>query len=419
MSPADGTLLLGAGELVTLTELGPGAHRGPLDALETIQDGAVWMVDGAIRAVGATADVLGQLPPDAAPEVIDADGATVVPGLVDAHTHLLYEGARPDEYPLRLAGLSYLEIGRRGGGIGRTTARTREASFSQLFGALTRRLDRLLANGTTTVEVKTGYGLSERHELLGLDVLLAADRAHTIDIVPTFLAAHAVPPEYTDDPDGYVDLIIERMLPKAAERAAFCDVFCEEGYFTLEQSLRLLQAAAARGMRARVHADEITDQGAAALAAEVGAASADHVCCSSEASLRAMAQAGVIAVLLPATRFFLLAERYADARRMHELGVPVALGSDHSPTAPTESLLFVLGLACAELRMSAAEALVAGSRNAAASLGIDRRVGSLAVGMQADLLVLDIESYQYIPYYMTRPIVRRVFKRGRPVPAPA
>ena len=406
------TLLLNAGELVTLGELGPGPHRGPLRQLRAVSGGAVWMADGAIRASGLMSDVLSQIPNDADPEVIDAHGATVVPGLVDPHTHLLYQGSRTDEYPMRLAGLSYLEIGRQGGGITRTTTATREAGFWSLLTALTRRLDHLLANGTTTVEVKTGYGLSTEHELRCLDAILAAGRLHPADVIPTLLAAHAIPAEYGNNPDGYIDLIIKEILPVVAGKAYFFDVFCEDGHFDAEQASRLLRAAKRHGLRARIHADEFTDQGAAGLAAAESAIAADHLCRAAEPGLRAMAAAGVVAVLLPAARFFLLADRYADARKLLDMGIAVALGSDHSPAAPTESMLFVIGLACAELRMSPAEALTAATYNAAHALGLGERLGALTPGRQADLLVLDVHSYQDIPLHMSRPLVRTVIKRG-------
>lgn len=410
-------LVIDAAELVTLADLGPGPHRGALSELSAIPGGAVWMGDGVIRDVGTTEDVLRRLPTSAAPEVIDARGCAVIPGLVDAHSHLLYEGTREDEYLLRLRGTSYLEIGRRGGGIQRTVAATRAAGFDRLLQNLGHRLDRVLAGGTTTVEVKTGYGLDTATEVLGLEVIRAAQRLHPIDVTPTFLGAHAVPPELRDAPARYVDLVIEEMLPRVKDLAAFCDVFCEHGYFTRDQSRRILEEAKRHGLRGKIHADELTDQGAASLAAEVGATSADHLCCASESGLRALAQTGVVAVVLPATRFYFLAERYADARRMLELGVPVALGTDHSPTTPVDSMTFVLALACAELRLTPEEALVAATLNAACALGLGDRIGSLAVGRQADLVVLDLPSYRYIPYYASRPVVRAVLKRGKVIEA--
>ena len=408
-------LVLHAAELVTLADLGPGPHRGPLPELTTIADGAVWSVDGVVRDVGTTAEVLQRLPVSAAPEVIDARGCAVIPGLVDPHTHLLYDGSREDEYHLRLAGTSYLEIGRRGGGIQRTVAATRSAGFARLLRGLEDRLDRALAGGTTTVEVKTGYGLDTAAEIEGLDVIRAAQRTHPADIVPTFLGAHAIAPEFRGAPDRYTDLVVGEMLPRARGLAAFCDVFCEEGYFTREQSRRILAEGKRLGLLPKIHADEVSDQGGAALAAEVGAASADHLCCAAEDGLRAMAAAGVVAVVLPATRFYFLAERYADARRMLALGLPLALGTDHSPTTPVDSMLLVIGLACAELKLTAAEALVAATLNAAAALGVQNRVGRLAPGSQADLVVLHVPSHRDIPYYFARPLVRNVLKRGRPI----
>jgi imidazolonepropionase len=412
---AEHLLVLGADELVTLRELGPGPCRGPLARLEPIRNGALWAADGVVQAVGTSADVLAKLPAGSSPLVLDAQGCCVVPGFVDPHTHLLYEGLRVDEHGFRLAGASYQEIAQSGGGIRRTVAETRAAGLEEQLRHLTARLDRLLANGTTTVEVKTGYGLTLESELLGLDVLAAAGRTHRIGLVPTFLGAHAVPPECAGDPDAYMELVIEEMLPLAREKARFCDVFCEDGYFTLAQSRRLLRAAGRHGFLLKLHADELSDQGGAALAAEVRAISADHLCCASEEGKRAMAQAGVIGVLLPAARFFLLAGRYADAHSLLELRVPIALGSDHSPTAPTVSMPFVIGLACAELRLTAAEALVAATRNAAFALGLGDRVGTLQEGHAADLVVLDVPSYEYLPCCMSQQLVRSVVKAGTPV----
>jgi len=411
---ADGLLIVNCGELVTMSELGDGPQRGPLSDLETLQDAAVWCADGLIRDIGRRDDVMRGLPNNVDPELLDAGGACVIPGLVDPHSHRVYLGSREDEFEMRVAGIPYPEIARRGGGIIRTVAETRRGTFDDLLRAVLGRLDRALASGTTTTEVKTGYGLTMESELLALDVLAAADRAHVVDLVMTFLPAHAVPSEFASNPDAYVDLIVEEMIPRAVGRARYVDVFCEQGYFTPDQARRVLAAAEAHGFGRRIHADEFSDLGGATIAAELRCASADHLCWSAESGLRAMAAAGVVAVVLPGSRFFLLADRYANARRMIELGVPIALGTDHSPTGATESMLFVIALACAELRMTPSEALVASTRNAAFSIGLGAHIGTLAKGRDADLVILDVPTYRQIPYYVGRDIVRAVVKKGAP-----
>lgn len=401
-----------AGELLTLD--GPaGPRRGAGQAeLGMIEDGAVAAADGRIVAVGSTAAVRAQIRLAPGATVISARGKVVLPGFVDAHTHLVFAGHRAAELARRLAGESYLDILAAGGGILDTVRQTRAASFADLFAAARRRLARLASGGTTTVEVKSGYGLTVADEVK----LLRVARALGSDVAVTFLGAHAVPAEHRSRPAAYVDLICEEMIPRvaAAGLAEFCDVFCERGVFSVDESRRILEAGLRHGLRPKIHADEVVAQGGAELAAELGAVSADHLSRTPEAGLRALARSGVVAVVLPGTGLFL--GHAADARRMIELGVPVALGTDFNPgTCAIESMAVVVGLACAQLRLSVAEAIVAATINAAHAIGQAARVGSLVPGKQADLIVLDAPSHAFLAYRFGVPLVELVVRHGQAI----
>jgi len=356
----------------------------------------------------------------------------VMPGFVDAHTHAVFAGERAGEFEQRLAGASYLEIMAAGGGIMSTVRATRAASLEQLIAESRPRLDAMLAHGTTTAEVKTGYGLNTADELKMLSAIRRLNEEHPLDLIPTFLGAHAVPSEYAGRADEYVDLIIQEMLPAVSDQgsavgspqsaicnlqsAIFCDVFCEEGAFTLAQSRRILEAAKRLGLGLKIHADEFTALGGAALAAELGATSADHLAATPEEDLRRLAAAGTIAVLLPGTTFGLGQTHYADARRMVERGVPVALGSDLNPgTCWCESMPFIIALACRYLRLTPAEAIVAATLNAAYASGVGDRVGSLEVGKQADIIILALPDYRHLAYRFGSNPVQTVIKAGRVV----
>ncbi|MBF6605856.1 MAG: imidazolonepropionase [Chloroflexi bacterium] len=358
--------------------------------------------------------------------VIDATGGVVTPGLVDSHTHLLFAGTRERELLLRQAGAGYLEILEAGGGILSTVAATRAASDDALAAHGRRWLGEMLRHGTTTIEAKSGYGLDLRTELRLLEIAYRLGREGPIDVVPTYLGAHAVPQEFRTRPDGteaYVRHIVEEQLPGVAAqgRARFCDVFCEAGVFTVDQSRRILTAAAALGMAPRLHADELAPSGGAELAAEIGAASADHLATPSDAGIAALAAAAatdrpVIATLLPATTWFLMKEHHAPARRFIEAGVPVALGTDFNPgTSPTASLPLVMTVACLTLGLSPAEALVAVTINAAHAVGLADEIGSIEPGKQADLVIWGVPSVDQIPYWPGADLVRMVIKRGRTV----
>jgi len=442
-------LLIHGARLLTIP--GPGPQRGAAQReIGLLEDSAVAVAEGRIVAVGPTAELRQQF---SAGETIDATGRVVLPGFVDAHTHAVFAGERAGEFEQRLAGASYLQIMAAGGGIMATVRATRAASLEQLIAESRPRLDAMLAHGTTTAEVKTGYGLNTADELKMLAAIRRLDAGHPLALVPTFLGAHAIPSEYAGQADEYVAFVVEEMLPRAAryeERAMryegrgtegassllprtssliprtssliphpsslFCDVFCEEGAFTLAQSRRILEAARRLGLGLKIHADEFTTLGGAALAAELGATSADHLAATPEDDLRKMAAAGTIAVLLPGTTFGLGQTHYADARRMIELGVPVALGSDLNPgTCWCESMPFIIALACRYLRLTPAEAIVAATRNAACASGVGDRVGGLEVGKQADIVILDLPDYRHLAYRFGTNPVQTVIKAGRVV----
>ena len=401
-----------ASELLTLR--GP---RGPrtreaASQLGIIEDGAVYAEGERIVDVGTTAEVLTRHP--RAGTTLDASAKVVLPGLVDAHTHTIFAGSRAQEVEWKAQGLSYAEIAARGGGILHTVRATREASQADLMRIGLDRLLTFVSFGTTTVEVKSGYGLRTADELKMLRAAADAARTAGVDVVPTFLGAHAVPPEYEGRSDGYVDLLVSETLPAVAlERsAAFCDVFVEEGYFSAAQGRRLLEKATSLGLRAKVHADELSDGGGAALAAQVRAVSADHLLHASDAGIEAMAAAGVIATLLPATS---LASRmsFADGHRLVAAGVPVALGTDFNPNCWCESMQLVIALACHHNGLLPAQAITAATVNAACAIGRGDEVGSIERGKLADLLVLDAPTYHHLGYRMGGDLAEAVVKRGR------
>jgi imidazolonepropionase len=379
-----------------------------------IEYGAVLIEDGHIAWLGPMAD-MPRLPADA--EVIDASGKVVLPGFVDSHTHLVFAGSREDEFEQRLRGLSYQEIAARGGGINATVRRVRESSHAELKHLAWQRLERLLSFGVTTVEVKSGYGLSLADEIKCLEVIAELNGEGPLELVPTFLGAHAVPPEFTQDRAGYVHCLVDEMLPEVARRhlADFCDVFCEKGVFSLAESERVLVRARELGLRLKIHADELTPLGGAELAARLGAVSADHLLCITDAGIDALAAAGTVATLLPGTAFF-LGMKAAPARQLIERGVRVALASDCNPgTCPTENLPLIGTMACTQMKMLPAEVVTALTRNGAAAVGRADRLGSLEVGKQADLVIWDVPDYRQLFYHFGVHHAWRVVKRGRVV----
>ncbi len=334
--------------------------------------------------------------------IVDAKGAMVTPGLVDPHTHIVYGGDRSHELALKVRGVPYLEILKAGGGIRSTVRATRAASDEDLYDSASLRLRALGSSGVTTVEIKSGYGLNTEHELRMLRVIQSLGHELPFRVVPTFMGAHAVPEEFAGDGDGYLDLVIDEMLPAVAGEglAKFCDVFCEKGVFSVEQSRRVLTAAQGHGLGTKVHADEIEPAGGAELAAEVGAISAEHLRASSSSGLAALKQAGVVPVVLPATSFHLNDHIYADARRMiDEYDLPVALSTDDNPgTSPTDSMQLVMTIAALEMRLTPEEILAGTTIHAARAVGLQREVGSLEVGKAGDLVVWQAYNLGMLPY---------------------
>lgn len=382
-----------------------------MQELRIIKNGALVIKDGKIVEVGKTTSVRSAFK---ATETIDAKRKTVIPGFVDPHTHLVFAGSREKEFELRLKGASYMEIHREGGGILKTVRETRQASENELIHNCKRTLDIMLEHGTTTAEAKSGYGLTVKDENKCLHVIQQVQNAHPVDLVPTFMGAHAIPLEYEGKAEDYVRLVVERMIPSAASArlAEFCDVFCEEGAFTLKQARRILRAGVKHGLKPKLHADELAPSGGAELAAETRAVSAEHLLYASETGLRMMAKRKVIAVLLPAASFTLMTHRYADARRMIELSVPIALGTDFNPSCWVESQQLVIALACRQLGMTPAEALTASTINAAHAVGRAAEVGSLEKGKKADALILDVPNHSFLGYRFGTNLVSKVIKEG-------
>ena len=404
-----------AAQLVTLAgENGPRRKEG-MSELSIIEDGSVWMENGEILAIGTTSELealYGERAHEA--DVIDASGRLVTPGLVDPHTHVAYGGSREKEFEMRLEGSTYMEIMNAGGGIHATTRMTREATEDELVAQTTRRLDSFLAHGVTTVEGKSGYGLDLETELKQLRAMKRLNESHAIDVIPTFMGGHAVPQEYKGSEEQYIDLLVNDILPKVAEEklAIFNDVFCEVGVFTPEQSERILEAGKKLGLIPKIHADEIESYGGAELAAKVGAISAEHLLKASDEGVRLMAEAGVIACLLPATALY-LREEAAKGRAMIDAGVAVAISTDCNPgSSPTTSMPLVMNLACISMRLTPAEALVAATMNAACAIGMEEKVGSLEEGKQADVVMWNVSNYQELQYLFGVNHVGSVWKKG-------
>ncbi len=408
-------IIVNAAELLTMA--GGVKHGLGMRDLGIIPNGNVAISKGRIVAVGKEL-------PYRADEIIDATGKVVMPGFVDPHTHLVYAGSRQNELGMKIQGLTYLEILEKGGGILSTVRSTREASLERIAAESGHRLDTMLEFGTTTVEVKSGYGLDLETEMKLLRAVGELDSYHEIDLVPTFLGAHAVPPEFRGDPDGYADFIIREVLPAISNEniqregkglppiARFMDVFCEKGVFTVEQSRRLLEAGKEHGLTPKLHADEIVWTGGGELAASIGAISADHLLMASAQGILDMEQAGVIGTLLPATPLMLLQHEYADGRMMVDAGMKVALATDQNPNCWTESMQLAITLACCYSHLTPSEALTAATINAAGAIGMDQQVGSIELGKQADIIMLDVPDHEFIPYHFGVNLVEAVIKNG-------
>ncbi|MGB9675561.1 MAG: imidazolonepropionase [Candidatus Bathyarchaeales archaeon] len=406
-------LIVNANELVTLA----GGNEKPrvgkqMRDLGIIHNGGLAIKDGRIAAVGKTSEITKAF---RAETIISADGKTVLPGFVDPHTHLVFAGSREDEFQMRIEGAYYLEILSAGGGILKTVRETRKASVDKIVDFGLKTLDIMLEYGTTTVEAKSGYGLTTKDELKLLEAINRLEQLHSVDVVPTFMGAHAIPTEYKSAPLDYVNIVAEEMIPAVAEKrlAEFCDVFCEKGVFTLEQSKRILITAKSHGLTPKIHADEMSMCGGTELAAEVEAVSAEHLLFASNEGIKALANKGVIAVLLPAASFSLMSGRHADARKMIECGVPVALGTDFNPSCWVENMQLVIAFACYFLRLTPAEAITAATINAAHAIKRAHEVGSLEIGKKADVVVLDVPNHKFLGYRFGTNLVDKVIKNGR------
>ena len=373
-----------------------------MTALNVIEDGAVSIRDGEIAWAGPT----NELPDRSGPD-FDASGKVVLPGFVDSHTHAVFEGSRADEFEWRIQGTSYMDILARGGGILSSVKAVRGASHLRL-----RFPERFLEYGTTTIEAKSGYGLDLDNEIRMLEAMRSQS---TLEVVPTYLGAHALPPEFQNNRAAFIDHVIEDLAAiHSRGLAEFCDVFVEPGAFTADEARRIFARAKELGMHIKIHADEFKSSGGAALAVEVGATSADHLGAITDADIQRLANSGVIGTLLPATLFMLGEKSYAPARKLIEAGAAVALATDFNPgTSPTVNMQFVLSLACAQMGMTPAEAIVAATINGAWAVRRGHRMGSIEKGKQADLAVYDVADYREIPYFAAVNFCSATFKRGK------
>ena len=410
-------ILKNAAELVTCS--GFEAKKGKEMAdLHIIHDGAVVVKEGQISAVGTTNEIVTEIENArldlSAFDMIDAANKAVLPGFVDSHTHFVFAGYRAEEFSWRLRGDTYMEIMQRGGGIANTVESTRKASAAELIEAGIKRLDSMLSIGVTTVEGKSGYGLDKETEIKQLEVMGHLDNVHYVDVVRTFLGAHAVPQNYKDKTDEFIDYMMADVLPEVAEKnlAEFCDVFCEKNVFSVDQSRRLLSRAKALGLKLKLHADEIVQIGGAELAAELGAVSADHLLQASNEGIRQMSEAGVVATLLPGTAFS-LKEPYARGRFIIDNNCAVALATDFNPgSCFTESIPLIFVLSTLYMNITIEEAVTALTINGAAALDRQDTIGSIDVGKKGDMIVLEYPSYKFIPYHLGISTVEKVIKTG-------
>ncbi len=401
------------GELVTME--GPDRPRTGKEMLEigAVKNAAILIEKGKIVAISNDPKTISHWN---AKEKIDAMKSLVTPGFVDPHTHPVFAASREKEFCMRIRGATYEEIAKQGGGIRNSARKLRETPKERLKELTKKRLDRFLALGTTTIEAKSGYGLSYESEIESLEILAEIAREHALDIVPTFMGAHEIPDEYRNDREAYIQLVIDKMIPEVAKRklAKYCDVFCESHVFNLEETRRILDAAKNYGLLAKLHADELSPMGGAELAASLKAISAEHLVAISEQGILDLAKEKVIAVLLPATTFFLGSNRFAPARKMISSGVAVALSTDFNPgSSMTQSMPIVLTIAGLYLRMLPEEALTATTINAACAIGKEKETGSIVPGKQADLLIWEADNYEYLPYHFGDNLLRTVIKRGK------
>ena len=410
-------LITHASQLLTIPAHEHGPQRGErLGDLALIENGALAVLRGSIVDRGPTVDLAAKYQ---AAQTIDAGKRVVMPGFVDPHTHVVFAGDRANEFERRIAGATYMEIMNAGGGIMSTVRATRAASVDELAAQTRTRLDRMLQYGTTTAEAKTGYGLDTATELKMLDVIARLDAEHPIDLVPTFLGAHAIPAEYKGREDEYTNLVVNEMLPAIAQHAArslFCDVFCEDGAFTLAQSRRILMRAKELGFALKIHVDEFEPLGGTRLGVELGAVSVDHVVSTPQDEIELLGRSKTIAVSLPGTPFGLAQRDYTPAKAILAAGGALAIATDLNPgTTWNESMQMIIALACRYLKLTQAQALAAATINAACAIGRGESIGSLEIGKQADVLIMDVRDYRSIGYQYGTNLVRTVIKHGRVV----
>ncbi len=396
-------LIENANEIITLKGQNKPRIKQEMNNLGILKKGSIAIKDGFIVAVGKNLKYKSET-------LIDVKGKTVMPGFVDPHTHLVFAGSREFELDMKLKGFTYMDILKKGGGIVYTVKETRKATNNDLLKQSRTRLDNMLFHGTTTCEAKSGYGLNTETELKILKAQKKLNETHPVDIVSTFLGAHAVPKEYKTN--EYVDMVVNEMLPKVKGLAKYCDVFCEKGVFTTNQSRNILEAGKTHGLIPKLHADEIVDTGGAALAAEIGAISADHLLMSNDKGLKQMVKKGTIGVMLPGTPFSLMMKDYAPARKMIDLGIPIALATDLNPNCWIENMQFIIQLACLNMKMTPAEAVTAATFNAACAIGLQDNIGSLEKGKQADVIILDYPNHMFLPYHYGINLVETVIKKG-------
>lgn len=406
------SLLMNIGQLLTMDNGNDGPIKGKaMQELSMIENGAVAIRDGEVIAVGTQEELQGI----EAAEVIDCEGKLVTPGLVEPHTHLVFGGSREHEMALKQQGVPYLEILKKGGGILSTVNATRETSEADLTAKAKFHLERLMSYGVTTMEAKSGYGLDRETELKQLRVAKRLNEETPMDIASTFLGAHAIPPEFKEHPEAFLDEMAAMFAEiKDENLAQFVDIFCETGVFSVEQSRRFLKKAIEAGFRVKIHADEIDPLGGAELAADLGAITADHLVGTTDEGMNRMAEEGTIAVLLPGTSFYLGKEKYARARDMIAAGAAVALSTDFNPgSSVTENLQMIMSLAALKLKMTPEEIWNAVTVNAACAIGLDETAGKIAEGRKADIVIWDAPNYHYIPYHYGVNHVNKVFKNGR------
>jgi len=405
--------IVNASELVTLK----GTSKTPLvkeelNNLHAVKDGAIAAKDGTIVAVGTTKEVLDKL--EKGFEVIDASGKLVTPGLIDPHVHLIFAGSREEELELMaVKGIPYLEIKARGGGMPTTLKKTGETSTEELLKRTTQILDTMLVHGTTTIEAKSGYEMTSSGEIRQLEIIKTLNKMHPIDLIPTFLA-QGIPFEYENKVDQLTNEIVAKWIPEIAKRklAEYCDVFCEKGYFNIEQSRRILETGRKYGMKLRIHADWLAHSGGAKLGAELGVVSADHLIFTPQEDIEALVTRGTIGVFLPTTPFCYVGT-YAKAREIINRGLPVALATDLSAANMCESMQIMMTIAILQMKMTTEEALVASTINAAHSIGRAHEIGSLEVGKKADVVIFDAPNHKHLPYHYGINLAEKVFKNGK------